>query len=483
MIDSEVFRASRSLAREKLAPEEAANSFGYWIDIPNDWESYQSPEELVKFLGIHLTHHDKFNEIIEDIGPLSRRELRWVHRYVELIDRIARMLSTTGFRVDLKNDIAETIVDWRVIERFSRQPCRILDYGAGCGRQAASAFLRNPDNIYVAVDSTLAAYTLQNLVMSYTDTLCDRANFFDLLDFEKASRAFVDISNACQGDRFHVPAWMAIDHLPKDFFDVIIAAHVHCELSSADFMRLVNVVEKSLSRNGVFYVRSELTWGDTRDFCDSTDLHGISLVDEMLNRRIHPVWCAYTSGFLTTVFARKDSRYWHETRESADPDCRFLDITSSQELSRRAGQNHLHRCARELEAANPPTLMIRSGNEYDQMFVDPLIERKQLSCLKTMKDVDLLGGGAAAALKQIAAFNPQAVVIASQQYPAIEAIIARELPGLNLPIRRYYWYPVVFLYSSSIKGADKIFDSEIMSIEDVRISATQDAREALSERG
>ncbi|NLW87046.1 MAG: hypothetical protein GXY38_09255 [Planctomycetes bacterium] len=466
MIDSEVFRTSRSAARELLSPSEAANSFGYWIDIPDDWESYQSPEDLVAFLGIHLTHQAKFNEIIEDIGPLTDRELDWAKRYTALYDRIARLLCTTGARVDLKHDIAETIVDWRVIERFAQQPCRLLDFGAGGCRQGACAYLRHPGNIYTAIDATLAAYTLQNLIMSYIDTYSDRPGFFDLLDFEKARKTMPNIANARPGDRFHVPTWMADDRIPAGFYDVMIAAHVHGELSGSDFMRLIRVVEKSLSPDGIFYVRSELTWGDTRDFCDSTDLHGIPLPEQLRSRGIYPVWCAYTCGYLTTVFARKGSKYWKAAKESKDPDNQFINLTSAGEISELAGRNHIHRCAAELQAAGQRTLFIKSQTSEEWSFIEPMVERKGLADFRIINEADILGDACGCTIEQIAKYDPQAVVLVSQQYPQIESLLAQKLPTMTFPIRRYYWYPVVFLHRRSIKGADALFNSHIMSLND-----------------
>ncbi len=71
MIDSQIFRTSRETARCKIPVKEARNSFGYYIDIPNGWETYRSPEELIGFLGIHNTHAAHFLEIIEDLIRLQ----------------------------------------------------------------------------------------------------------------------------------------------------------------------------------------------------------------------------------------------------------------------------------------------------------------------------------------------------------------------------------------------------------------------------
>ena len=484
MIDSEVFRTSREVGRSGLAPGEARNSFGYWIDIPNDWESYSCPEDLILFLGIHLTHLRMFNEIIEDLGILSAGEFDWVDRYVNFYDRIARLLSTTGHRVDLKHDIAETLADWRVIRSFAKMPCRVLDFGAGCGRQGAAAFLWNPKNIYTAIDATLAAYTLQNLVLSFMDTLQEQASSFDFLDFEKSLRAFPDISKAKPGDRFHIPTWLAEANVPEKFYDVIIAAHVHNELSGPDFMRLLCVVEKSLAPDGVLYVRSELTLGDTRDYFDAVDLHGIDLLTELRSRNIVPVWCRFVSGYLTTVFARVGSTHYKQAKKSKDPDRNFLDFDKACHVSARAGENYLHRCVDTLARADGKTVVIGSGDSFDRKFLrrlvkaavklpkgytggDMLRDVKSISRRKEFTEEDILGERRKQILDEIKAFDPDAVAIASQQYPLIESLLAEAMGDRRFTLRRYYWYPVVILHRQSVNGTDCVFDKPILTPADL----------------
>ena len=50
---------------------------------------------------------------------------------------------------------------------------------------------------------------------------------------------------------------------------------------------------------------------------------------------------------------------------------------------------------------------------------------------------------------------------------AIEEEIKKMLPDREFPLRRHYWYPVLFLYKESVNGADKIFDKPIFGPEDL----------------
>lgn len=60
MIDKNIFYFLRDKARDKLEPKNAAESFGYYIDIPNQWENFKSPKHLINILGIHYTHVAQF---------------------------------------------------------------------------------------------------------------------------------------------------------------------------------------------------------------------------------------------------------------------------------------------------------------------------------------------------------------------------------------------------------------------------------------
>ncbi len=481
MIDSQIFRTSRETARCKIPVEEARNSFGYYIDIPNGWETYRSPEELIGFLGIHNTHAAHFLEIIEDLGPLTEKEHDWVRRYVSFYSGVARLLSSTGTSVDFKGDVAETLFDWRTIQKFTELPCRVLDYGAGCARQGTSAFLRNKDNIYTAIDSTLAGYTVQNLVLSYIDTFYTESTFFDFLDFEMAGKPFPEISKAKPGSHFHVPAWLAEANIPEKFFDVIIAAHVHNELSGPDFLRYTRVVEKGLAPDGIAYVRSELTAQDTRDYFDTIDLHGLDIVSIFREKDIVPIYSRFESAYLTTVFARKGSSHYVRATKSKAVENSFINIKTGPEISLRAGGHFIERNVQNLSTAKKQTALICNGKdavktilkialigkglEFFNRFLKPFLS--VLRSREIYSEEDFLGDNKDETRKRLSDFDPDVIIIASQQLFAIEEEIKKMLPEREFPLRRHYWYPVSFLYRESINGADEIFNNPIFGPKDL----------------
>ena len=374
MIDPTVFKASREAARAKLDPDVARESFGYFIDIANEWETYRSPEEMINYMGIHKTHEAQFTEIAMDLGACAEDEVEWAKRFIEFYNRLARIVSTTGYRPEFQFDLAETAFDWRMVRKYIELPARILDFGAGSGRQCVSSFLHNPNNIYTAIDATLAAYTLQNLVFSFMDAMLPEANFTDLLDLEAAGLPYPDISKANAGERFHVPAWFEADPLPARFYDVIMACHVHNELSGSDFMRLINAVTKGLADDGFFYVRSELGVPFPKNYFDVLDMHAIDVITLLKGHDIVPIYCKYECSFQTTVFARKGSTHYEDAVASQARETDFVDIENSNEMSVRAGQHFTVRNVEWLGETGKKVAILGQGHDIYSKLVEPRLD-------------------------------------------------------------------------------------------------------------
>lgn len=467
MISSKVFNTCREFSRATLPYEEASNSFGYYIDIPNNWERYRSPEELVNFLGIHRTHSYSYDEIINDMGPLTPDELEWVKGFLSVMDTVRKMLSTTGFKVDLKHDVAETLYNWRMIHKFVDFPCRVLDFGAGSGRQGVAAMLHDPRMIYTAIDSVLGAYTIQNFVLSYISTLLPESNFTDYLDFQFAGLEKPDIAQAKPGDIFHIPGWLAEKQVPEMFYDVIIAAFVHNELSKYDFMRLIHVIEKSLAKDGVVFVRSEQYVRDYRDFMDSVDIHAIGMTETLKARDIVPVFCIKECGFLTTVFARKDSRWHKESMNNSQPEFTFSNIQRSIDLSTQAGVHFVERNVQTLVEKGLKPLIIGDGDQWFNRFFKPFLEKMNTPLLYT--DASFQESSTDDLKKAIAAHKPDVVVFCSSWKNAVHEKRIKEeiMTDTEFPLRTQYWFPVAFLHTAMVGGPDPVFLKPLFGPEDV----------------
>jgi len=444
MIDAKILKVSRDAARSKLDERVAKESFGYFIDIANAWEAYRSPEELLYYFGIHKTHESQYLQILNDFGQFTAGEREWAIRYVEFYDRLGRMLSTTGTRHELQFDLAETAFDWRTVLKFKSLPARILDFGAGGGRQCLSAFLRHPDNIYTGVDSVLASYVVQNLVYSFIDALRPKAGFVDFLDSETAGLPLPRIEDAEPGMLFHVPGWFEKDPLPSRFYDIIMACHVHNELSGSDFLRLMGAVEKCLADEGIFYVRSELGVRHPKNYFDAVDMHAIDIVNWLAERSIVPVYCTYSCAFQTTVFARERSSHHQMAQASKARDRQFHGLRNSLDMSIRAGQHFVLRTLDWLADNNKRTLLLGSDTDIFAKLVDPNMEKIHEKLVFNEADANRADG---AFVEKIRAFDPEVIVAVSSSNNFFHmADKAKAGVGKSYAVTTHHIMPVCFVF-------------------------------------
>lgn len=466
MIDAKILKVSRDAARAKLDANVARESFGYFIDIANAWESYRSPEELLYYFGIHKTHESQYLQILNDFGVYSPGEREWAIRYVEFYDRLGRMVSTTGTRHELQFDLAETAFDWRTVLKFKSLPARILDFGAGGGRQGLSAFLRHPDNIYTAVDSVLASYVVQNLVYSFLDVLRPTARFVDLLDFEVAGIPLPRIEQAEPGALFHVPGWFEKDPLPSRYYDIIMACHVHNELSGSDFLRLMGAVDKCLADEGIFYVRSELGVRHPKNYFDTVDMHAIDIVNWLAERSIVPVYCTYACAFQTTVFARKGSSYHKMAQASTAREHQFYDLRDSLDMSIRAGQHFVLRTLDWIAQNKKRALLLGQDTDIFAKLVDPNAHKIHDRLVFNEGDVNRAD---AAFQEKVRAFDPEVIVAVSASDNFFEmANKAKVVVDKPYTVTTHHIMPVCFVFREMQTPQDPLLSTgPVRSMADV----------------
>ena len=109
---------------------------------------------------------------------------------------------------------------------------------------------------YIGIDASLNGYIVQNQLYN-TFSMLNDYKFYDLLDFQSSN---INIDKKIFSENktiIHFPAWTNYDFIPNNSIDLILACHVHNELSRSDFLRLMQLVEKIKSK-WYFYVRSEL---------------------------------------------------------------------------------------------------------------------------------------------------------------------------------------------------------------------------------
>lgn len=312
MILPEIFLQLRTKAIEELDEIRKKDSFGYHIDITDGWENIYNTTELLSYLSIHNTHSAKYSELsfhMKDNLDAVKSQLRL---HAETLDNVGRSVNTAAEHSmpNYKFDLLEMSVDWLFLAKYCSDLETVLDFGAGCGRQIVGSYHNLPNfKSYIGIDASLNGYVLQNEFYN-TFALMKGLKFVDLLDY-RSSDLPIDVASVCQrrDTIIHFPAWTEYSLIGHQSIDLILACHVHNELSRSDFLRLMELVDTKLSPEGIFYVRSELgVWGDA-SYQDKVKYHSIDPVEYLSEKGISVIETEYFGGFMTTVFARNESKH------------------------------------------------------------------------------------------------------------------------------------------------------------------------------
>lgn len=316
MINIENFLLLRSRAIDNLSDETKSDSFGYHIDVNDAWEVSFSNTELLYYLGIHLTHQAKYSEMSYDLRELNQDKLKSQFDFHnQIVKKTASYINNNNnYIVDIKYDLCELFVDWVFLTRNLADVKRVIDFGAGCGRQVIGLLhnFKNFERLY-AIDASLNGYTVQNALFSTCDIL-DHIRFTELLDYEEKG---TDISAQLINDLvkksnlpnvIHFPAWTSYDTIEDETIDLITACHVHNELSRSDFLRLMELACKKIISGGFIYLRSEMgIWGATA-YEDKVHYHAIDPVSFLIGNGFELVDCEYLGGFQCALFKKIDKK-------------------------------------------------------------------------------------------------------------------------------------------------------------------------------
>jgi SAM-dependent methyltransferase len=125
------------------------------------------------------------------------------------------------------------------------RPKRVLDFGAGYGRQM-NLWSGVHDLSYVAVDAIELPYTLQSFYLSQ----------FDLPVYEYVNGWRGNVGG--KPGIYHLPTWR-IDLLPDAFFDLVICTQVLQEIPATMVQRSIQTFRRCLKTGGALYIR-DLGW-------------------------------------------------------------------------------------------------------------------------------------------------------------------------------------------------------------------------------
>jgi SAM-dependent methyltransferase len=143
------------------------------------------------------------------------------------------------------------MTDWVFIEGYPRPAERlerVLDFGAGFGRQAAVWLTLGSPMTYVAVDSIELPYLAQSMFLSATEHA--------LVEYMGDTSGF---NLDADGRAYHLPGWRH-DLLHDDFFDLVLCVQVLPELREDVLIHSLRTFKRVLRQGGRLYVRDHPDW-------------------------------------------------------------------------------------------------------------------------------------------------------------------------------------------------------------------------------
>jgi SAM-dependent methyltransferase len=204
-----------------------------------DYLTYNGPEDLVnwmKWISRPLPNVFGFDFIKEN----SEKAL----------ERDKNVLKKLGLSFDFK-DYHESIgvfnaYDFIFTQSYpvpaSRKIKRILDFGAGYGRQS-NLWTTSDDITYVGMEGIAKSYTLQNMYYhAISDNVCDYVENPDSFDI-KDGKAQI----------YHLPTWRH-DLLPDNHFDMVMCVQVLPELEPKLVKKMINEFHRTLKTGGMLYI-------------------------------------------------------------------------------------------------------------------------------------------------------------------------------------------------------------------------------------
>jgi hypothetical protein len=310
MIQTDVLEMSKRIAKIPLGPV-GRDSYTYLADLRNQWENSYSSSKITELIGSQSMPKSSLPDVEKWLGKFSGSEQDFSKKCQSLYQDLVRQLTTLETPDNSNYDIAETLLDRRILSDFIKPPCKILDIGPGAGRHMANAFLSSEyrNSIYVGIESIGLPYSLQNAVASYVWTQDKKVKFYEYIDYEFGRKNFPSIEAISPNSIVHLPLWK-MDLIPKNYFDVILCNYILDEVPGDDFDRITNIIGNCLAPEGIVYCRGS----QHRSMIKNMYLygygtyHGIDITKSILSKGMKTAMCENIAAELTRVFVRENSK-------------------------------------------------------------------------------------------------------------------------------------------------------------------------------
>lgn len=213
----------------------------YSNGLPQDFYEYRGASDLLEWFNYAAEMSAPCYFSDEAIVGSVRRSQRLDEQILSNLSLsfdMARYASTIG-RFNAQDFLFQNL--YPSPERYEVR--RVLDFGAGCGRQANLWTQERPNLVYVGMDGIPLPYCLQHLYYSQlSPAISDYA-------VDPSSFGICD-----QPGIYHLPTWRA-DLLPDSFFDMVICAQVLQELHPKLLRFAIEMFRRVLKPGGALYIR------------------------------------------------------------------------------------------------------------------------------------------------------------------------------------------------------------------------------------
>lgn len=246
---NQALRADQSYAPDWIASWEYQEKrkkrrVSYGEGLPEEFYTFQDPKDLIQWLN-WMFNVEKSNflsgEEFENLAQKSWQFDKEVFDFLDLKVDLSTYESGLG-RYNAQDYYFANLTP----SPLEGEDLRVLDFGAGFGRQANLWVKNNPNVTYVGMDAIPKSYCLQHFYYSQTGKL--RQDYvldpsaFDMRDAEKGIH--------------HLPTWRW-DLLPDNYFDKILLVQVLQEMNARLVKEMIKTFHRVLKPGGALYIRDK----------------------------------------------------------------------------------------------------------------------------------------------------------------------------------------------------------------------------------
>jgi hypothetical protein len=141
--------------------------------------------------------------------------------------------------------------DFYFATTFSPTPVRVIDFGAGFGRNAF-AFSELKDSVYCAIDAVEKSYCLQSLTLKYLYS--EPHLLLEYTDSPGITKDQVTGFIERGGRAIHLPAWR-LDLLPAHLFNVLMMVWVFHELNPRAARAVLDLIAARMPPRAIVYAQ------------------------------------------------------------------------------------------------------------------------------------------------------------------------------------------------------------------------------------